>query len=211
MQKSKFKNQNDNVKLKNDTNSILPITDSGFFHFSFLILILWLTVAGLPVIISNEGLPHALRAILVVPPVFILAATGSVWLYEQTTKYKFFTNTRIKRLINIFGVVFLSLLIFESYTTYFVRWGKNPNVAGAFSQNYVEIGKQLNTLPKELPKYVVVKANGVLVNGIPMPAQTVMFITDTYTAEKQKDKNIFYILPSPTEQIPDGSYVVVLE
>ena len=38
-------------------------------------------------------------------------------------------------------------------------------------------------------------SNGVEVRGIPMPAQTVMFITDTFTLKKQAEKNIHYLLP----------------
>jgi hypothetical protein len=69
----------------------------------------------------------------------------------------------------------------------------------------------LNALPKELPKYVIVKASGVLVRGIPMPAQTVMFITDSFAPEKQKEKNIFYFLPEQVTQIPQDSYTIILE
>ena len=82
---------------------------------------------------------------------------------------------------------------------------------GAFSANYVQIGRELNALPKELPKYVVVEAGGVDVRGIPMPAQTVMFITDTFTPEKQKEKNIYYVLPEQASQIPENSYTVILK
>ena len=82
---------------------------------------------------------------------------------------------------------------------------------GAFSADYVQIGRELNVLPKELPKYVIVEASGVDVRGIPMPAQTVMFITDTFTPEKQKEKNIFYVLPEQKNQIPENSYKIILK
>ncbi len=172
----------------------------------FAVLFGWLALAALPVIISNEGLPHALRAVLMIPPIFILAGIGGVWLYE-------FLAAKIKnqRAFNIFVLIFLSLLVFQAYISYFILWGKNPNTAGAFSQNYVDIGRQLNALPKETPKYLIVKSSGVLVRGIPMPAETVMFITDTFTSEKQKEKNIFYILPEQVNKIPQNSYTVILE
>jgi hypothetical protein len=57
-------------------------------------------------------------------------------------------------------------------------------------------------------KYVVVNTGGVAVRGIPMPAQTIIFITDTFTPEKQKEKNMHYILPSQEDQIKDGDAVV---
>ena len=37
--------------------------------------------------------------------------------------------------------------------------------------------------------------NGVEVRGIPMPAQTIMFATDTFREGSRREKNIFYLLP----------------
>ena len=37
------------------------------------------------------------------------------------------------------------------------------------------------------------------VHGIPMNAQTLMFITDTYTVEKQRARNIHYTTVVPNE------------
>ena len=113
-------------------------------------------------------------------------------------------------MIKVFAAVFISLLALEAYVTYFVTWAQNPEVAGAFNQNYLEIGRELNKLPPELPKYVIVKAGGADVRGIPMPAQTIMFMTDTFLPEKQKEKNIYYVLPDQENQIPANSYTVTL-
>jgi len=118
--------------------------------------------------------------------------------------------SRIK-LLNIFAFALLLLLVFQGYYEYFIQWGQNPNIQGAFAADYVAIGRELNSLPKELPKYVTVQTGGVEVRGIPMPTQTVMFITDTFLPEKQKEKNIFYVLPNQTNQIPEGSYKVMLK
>ncbi len=107
--------------------------------------------------------------------------------------------------------IVLTLLVFEAYNTYFIKWSQNPHTAGAFNADYVQIGRELNSLPKELLKYVVVEASGVDVRGLPMPAQTVMFITDTFTQEKQKEKNIYYVLPNQIEQIPGNSYMMTLK
>ncbi|MDP3015087.1 MAG: hypothetical protein Q8N28_01595 [bacterium] len=190
------------------TKSILRKSD--FPKLPFLILFAWLIIAALPVVVSNEGMPHALRAIIMIPPIFILAGFGGVWLYEQFTKLRIFTNIRIKIFLLSTFYFLLSILVFEAYNTYFIKWGQNYNVQGAFSADYVQIGRELNSLPKETPKYVIVEAGGVDVRGIPMPAQTVMFITDTFTPEKQKEKNLFYILPEQKNQILENGYVVIL-
>ncbi|MBX4211468.1 MAG: hypothetical protein KW806_01580, partial [Candidatus Yanofskybacteria bacterium] len=82
-------------------------------------------------------------------------------------------------------------------------WAKRPEVQDAFSARYKEVANQLMKLPQSKIKYVLVNADGVLVNGIPMPAQSVMYFTDTWTAEKQKAKNIYYLLP---QQYRQGQY-----
>ena len=189
---------------------------SGFYFllkkkFPFIILFAWLIIAALPVIVSNEGLPHALRSILLIPPVFILAGFSGIWLYEKIVE-KLQKYTKIPKLLLLSTFCFLlSLFVFEAYYTYFINWARNSNTLDAFSADYVWLAKGLNDLPKETPKYVVVEASGIDVRGIPMPAQTVMFITDTFTAEKQKEKNIYYVLPNQIDEIPPGSYVVNLK
>lgn len=194
-----------------------------------LILFSWIIIAALPVVISSEGIPHALRAILIAPPIFILAGIGGIWLYEFI-KTRISTNSRItektrigyKFILHTFCIMFIVLLIADAYITYFLMWGQNSNVYNAFSSDYVQLGRRLNDLPKELPKYVIVEAGGVAVpikspfyNGatmnIPMPAQTIMFITDTFTAEKQKEKNIYYITPNYPIEIPQNAYIFTLK
>lgn len=185
---------------------------------SFIILFLWLVITALPVVISNEGLPHALRAILMIPPMFIFAGVGGVWILEKI-KYQI-SNIKItiqnpKSLIFTFSFYILIFtfciwLTYNAYYSYFIKWGKNPNVQGAFSADYAQIGRALNALSREMPKYVIVEAQGVDVRGIPMSSQTIMFITDTFTPEKQKEKNIFYVLPDKANQIPENGYKVIL-
>ena len=163
---------------------IIAIRSRTLFDWMMLF---WLFLAFLPVVISNEGIPHALRSILMIPPVFGLAARGAVWLYE-------FLDHRIRSRELLRGLIIVSaiLLFLEAYNAYFVVWAKNQNVRNAFAANYVDIGREINSLPVNSPKYVVVRSGGVDVRGIPMPAQTVMFITDSFLPEDRMAKNIFY-------------------
>ncbi len=174
-----------------------------------LILFIWFVVAAMPVVISSEGLPHALRAILLIPPIFIFAGRGGIKVYE-------FVKSHLPANFKIFDVacaLILLVLIFQTYTTYFVSWANNQEVYGSFSGEWARIGNELNVLPNQLPKYVIVKAGGVDVRGVPMPAQTVMFLTDTFTAEKQNEKNLHYLLPGQESQIIDRerSYIVEIK
>ncbi|MDP3954444.1 MAG: glycosyltransferase family 39 protein [bacterium] len=175
-------------------------------HFSTVqtLLLSWFFVGLLPVILSSEGIPHALRAIIIVPVVYIFAAEGIWWLYEVMSREYRSTDVheiKLRRLkiseSNIVAgfaiIVFLGAIAIANFDKYFNKWAQSPITAAYFNKNYVDLGKHINNLPIEVKKYVLVNAGGVLVNGIPMPSQTVMFITDTYTPEKQKAKNIFYL------------------
>lgn len=184
---------------------------------ALLIPLAWLLVAALPVVISNEGIPHALRAIIMIPPVFILAGAGGIWLYDYMIRFAKgadpeSTWSHVKEmLIKIFVVLIFILLPSEAYYIYSQKWAKDPNTFGAFAQNYVDLGHELNAIPQETPKYIVVRAGGTDVRGIPMSTQTVMFITDSFTPEKQREKNIFYVLPDRERDIPPGARTFVIE
>ncbi len=186
----------------------------GHFSATQALLLSWFFIGLLPAVLSNEGLPHALRAIATLPPVFIFAGEGLWWLidkvgdwyrardvHEFSFRHRWLKESSVIAMLTL--VILLITFTFVEYDKYFNQWAKNPNVVMAFNQNYVDIGNRLNATPVKTRKYVLVNADGVPVNGIPMPAQTVMFVTDTYTPEKQKAKNIYYLTE---EQFKKGLY-----
>jgi len=160
-------------------------------------------MAALPVVISKEGLPHALRSVLLIPPAFMFAGFGAFKIYQFTQElFSRFMSPASCRLSRLAFLAILALLCVEAYTTYFILWGKNPNVPAEFDAEDVVLGKEINALPTSPPKYIVVKAGGVFVNGIPISSQTVMFITDTYDKKQQDEKNIHYVLRGDESKIP---------
>jgi 4-amino-4-deoxy-L-arabinose transferase-like glycosyltransferase len=188
--------------------------EHGHFSATQALLLSWFFVGLLPAIFSNEGLPHALRTIAVIPLVFIFAGEGLWWIadkigdwYRARDVHEFsFRRQWMKEssFVAVLAVVILLIsLTFVEYDKYFNKWAKDPNTAAYFNQNYVDVGNRLNAMSREIKKYVLVNAWGVPVNGIPMPAQTVMFITDTATPEKQLAKRIFYLTE---EQYQKGQY-----
>ena len=132
-----------------------------------------------------------------IPPVMIVSALGGTKIYSFTKKR--FKNEKALRILT---TALVGLLIFEAYNSYFNVWTKNENTKAAFNENYVNIAREINSLPKETPKIVVVKAGGFLVRGIPMPSQTVMFLTNSFTEKGQAERNISYVLP---ENFGDGA------
>jgi 4-amino-4-deoxy-L-arabinose transferase-like glycosyltransferase len=174
--------------------------ENTFPLFSIYMVFVWIILAALPAAASDEGIPHALRSILMLPPAMILAAMGGVWLYQWLATPRYENFTRILSWIFIACVAF-----FGGYYAYFITWAQNPNVPGAFSANYVDIGNQINALPTSTPKYVIVSAGGVMTRGLPMPAETTIFITNSFLPTQAAAKNIHYLLPDAADTIPAGT------
>ncbi len=174
----------------------------GTCHLS---LISWFFIMLLPGILTYEGIPHALRTIGVIPVVYIFAGFGFFKIYQWFNK-----NTKRKRLL--FSAIFLFLLMtgVVEFDKYFNKWGKNPEVKNAFSADYVEIGNYLNSLPADTQKYVIVNQSGVPVpwpNGIPVPAQTIMFIEST----KYGHPRSIYLLPEDLNKIKIKEEAVIVK
>ena len=169
-------------------------------------LLAWFGFLLAPELLTWEGIPHALRSIGVIPPVLMLAALGANAAYSALS-HKFFWRA-------LFVGVIAAVAIIEPYR-YFGTWAHHINTPYAFSKPYVEIGRYLNSLPSSTPKYVIVNAYGTLIphknpDGkeklIPMPAQTVMYVT-------LKQAPITYLLPEEIAQyaFPAGSVIAPLE
>lgn len=177
--------------------------EGEFTHWS-LFLLCWFFIMLLPGALTYEGIPHALRTIGVLPTPYIFAAVGALSSYEFLV-HKFVQ----RRIISIFSILVLSFTAFFGYYDYFIAWAKNPNGENAFTLRYVKIGEYLNSLPPERKKYVIVNEPGVPVpfpNGIPMPAQTPMFIERT----KYYTPLATYLKPEEINQIDALSRPVIV-
>ncbi len=214
-------------------NSFKAVFGFWFLVFGFLTMLS-------PAILSAESLPHALRAIAAIPFVYIFVGLGAylaaakiikIWQEMSAPEKKKFLGlpkalkpgiifssekNRLKT-IAVSGIAILFIL--QTFYFYFYGWATDKNVFNAFSGRYVQIGKYLNSLPDEAPKYVVVNASGIPFSErytgrpIPMPAATTMFITDTFLPQERAKKNIHYLLPEElkTAEIERDAIVVYLE
>jgi len=166
---------------------------------SYLLLVLWFFIMLLPAVLTAEGIPHALRAIGVIPVVYIFAGLGGWYSYQWISQ-------KNKKVILSIGCIFFVIVGFVQFSRYFIQWANRPEVKAAFARDYVEIGNYLNSLPPETQKYVIVNQSGVLVDGIPMPAQTVMFIERT----KYGKPEAVYLLPENLNQIEIKEKTVIV-
>jgi 4-amino-4-deoxy-L-arabinose transferase-like glycosyltransferase len=178
---------NELIKFRKNKNLSLVI--------GYWLLVIWFLIMLLPGILTREGLPHSLRVIGVIPPVFIFSGLGAFWVYQILEK-------RIKNKIAFFVLilVFLSFVSISEFNKYFFVWAKRPEVKSEFTREYLEMGKYLNSLPEDYEKYVIVNRSGVPVswaNNIPMPAQSIMFLEiSKYGEIKSK-----YLLSQDIEKI----------
>lgn len=131
----------------------------------------WFFFMLLPSVLSYEGIPHALRTIGVIPPVMIFSSMGAVFVFEKLSKI--YKN---KRIFYAIAIIFLLSLPIAEFNKYFITFDGKQEVKDAFSQDLKTAGEYLNSLPDDMEKYVIVNLSGVEVNGIPMPAQTPIFI-----------------------------------
>ena len=164
-----------------------------FTVYCFLLSLFFIML--LPGVLTYEGIPHALRTIGVIPSVYIFAALGGIYSYN-------WLNNKIKNknLFFVFCSLFFVLLTFTQFYKYFFCWGQHPEVANAFSKDYVDFGNYLNSLPQDIQKYIIVNRSGVPVpwpDGLPMPAQTPMFMERT----KFGKTNSIYLLPDRLNEI----------
>jgi hypothetical protein len=160
------------ISIKEAISSIKNKT--FLLHTSYFLLLVWFFIMLLPGILTREGIPHSLRVIGVIPPVFIFSGLGAEWVYQILEK-------RIKNKIALFVLilVFLLFISISEFNKYFFVWAKRPEVKSEFTKEYLEMGKYLNSLPEDFEKYVIVNRSGIPVSwarGIPTPAQTIMFL-----------------------------------
>jgi len=137
----------------------------------WITLIAWWGFLLLPSIMTNEGLPHALRSIGAIPPTFLLAGL-IISKWAKTAKSK-----------TIWASLMVISGIFSVYA-YFFLWGQNSNAYGAFDFRTSGIGIYLRDTMLQDPKtnyYFITNQDSFLTdNGTPVMVEPVRFFTWQY-------------------------------
>lgn len=111
----------------------------------------------LPEILTAEGIPHGLRAIGVLPVVYIFAAIG---ISELLVRWRGIFPRNVAAMSAALTVIVLLLLLstYYDYKRYFLAWANDPATFSAYSEDAVAIATYLNShTDKKL--YVVVDVN----------------------------------------------------
>ena len=151
----------------------IKIRDFEHEFQSYPLLLFWFFFMLLPGVLTSEGIPHALRTLAVIPAVMILAAVGGLAVYD-------WMKSRWPKIAVIgTAALFIAATALNGYWRYFIVWADNDNVKGAFTDTFVDIGRLTSELHRQgWRTVVIVNENGTPVpypDGIPMPAQTVIF------------------------------------
>jgi 4-amino-4-deoxy-L-arabinose transferase-like glycosyltransferase len=178
---------------------VTPANERLFEPFGVWLLFAMLVFGILPAAATIQGVPHAVRSILALPPAMILAALGGVWLNRLIRKH---WGVRPSLAL---AVIFIVIIGTSSYYDYFVVWAKNLNVSAAFRVDYVAIAERINDLPKSAQKYVIVSTSRTWAHGIPVKAETTMFLTHSFTATDDAAANIHYLTPGHASEIPTNT------
>ncbi len=152
-------------------------------EYSWLLLVWWGIMLA-PAFLTNEGVPHALRSIGSLVPSCILAALG-FWLLLSWVK-KFQSKKTQTALFTVLILVLISFLP-VSFSQYFIIWGQNKEVAGAFNQSYRFLAETIKNRPQGERKIIIANENGVPVpypDGVSVAAQSTMFLS--YPAPNQE-------------------------
>lgn len=185
-------------------------------------LCVWFAFMMFPATLTREGLPHALRSIGLIPPTMIFAAVGGTELVTRLMDYFAAAreNTlyaarraqigRIMTELVLLVLAIIAWLSFNAYTDYFVRFASNEATYGAFAADLWHAGKYLAAQPPQIKKFVIVNLAGDDIRGVPAPAQTVMFATDSFDAAKRSGQNIFYVRRPEDIAFNPGDKVIIL-
>jgi 4-amino-4-deoxy-L-arabinose transferase-like glycosyltransferase len=104
--------------------------------FSLKILLPWLLISFIPVSMTNDSIPNALRTLIAVPVYQILTAVGVV----EALKYRKYTKAIIVSIVLILGINFCIYLT-NLYTLYPIRYSRdwqygNKQVVEYIKENY---------------------------------------------------------------------------
>ncbi len=125
--------------------------------WKYFLLAGWFWAMLVPVVSTAEGIPHGLRSIGVIPPVFILAASGLMTVVKLANKVvnKYmpylpeWKQKTLNFMFNFKTIVFIVAIILETYFLYFVYAANSPENFYYFRSDLTTVSKYLNDLPKD--------------------------------------------------------------
>lgn len=174
----------------------LVICLSHFKRPRYAVLVLMLGAMFLPVILTAEGLPHALRSIGTAVPVFMLVGLGANYML-----YIWYRTFPVNKLARSTGLVLICILmglsVVQAYRAYFVAWAQDVRTYEAYNESAVAIANFLNNNRHEG------RANYILLGGY--ASYPVEYLTHKKSEYRLIDENQLRDLP-----IAGGSKLIIV-
>lgn len=170
-----------------------------------IFLVAWFIFLMFPATLTRQGLPHALRAIGLIPPAMLFAAVGGCTLWEWLSRWFARADARsasapsaphsgfFRPAAIILAAGLLLVVPVRTYKAYFIDFAGSPDTREAFSADLWDAGLYLRTVPATTTTFVVVNMPGGDVRGIRTPAQTIMFATGTFEEAPRRQKRFHYV------------------
>ena len=138
---------------------LLRLRNAKGRRFYMVVLFVWFGLMLLPGILSQEGVPHALRTLGAIPPVMLIAALGFGWLAERTTKMlgRQWSHIALMGLLTIVSVI--------NFYQYFFVWASHPETQKAFRYDLTVMAKVLREQHIYTQKVVVINQPGATVEN----------------------------------------------
>ncbi len=175
------------------------VRDPALARTAFLLAFFFVML--MPEFLTEEGLPHALRAIGTQAPVFLMATFGILLLMKKAG------NAHVGTRIVLYSLVFLTLFFGATInlSKYFIFFANSPEQHGAFNKNYRNMSEYIMALPPETTKYIVPNGGGRMIdNGLPISAQSIVFLTHN------KAENVVFINPETVLKMGQKNVIILM-
>jgi len=107
-----------------------------------LTYVAWIALFAAPALISAEGVPHSLRAIGMMPAVFVLTVWAMFWVGERIFKHR-------TKLAMLLPLPFLMISGFTSVRDYFGAWDDPLRFRSAFMVDEMEMFRTVEAVDKD--------------------------------------------------------------
>ncbi len=162
----------------------------------------WLLLATLPAILTREGLPHFLRGILMIVPVFMLSGLGIFILTEYAQKI-----IGLKKTIWLV-VVLMLIYLGGAYIFYFRLYAQSPATGRALGSACAPIISEIKNLDPSITKNIIIQK---FPDGrISACALEAMFLSGSATPLGAKANNTHYFYSDENFDTPVNSQTIYL-
>ena len=174
----------------------------------YVLLFSWILLMLLPGALTYEGIPHHLRTIGTIPPVFLLAGLGGWWVIEKSKNiFKSNPNNSYSVIVKLGGALLILSFTLASLLRYFDVWAYEDEVKAHFFHQSTGMVELLETLPQDITKVVIVPGNGNSQETLPLPTQSLIFLERA----KYGESRLNYLYTNELDQIEPNAILIPLD